>query len=102
MEKMSQEVKKITREAETEGKNLKEAILAEAREESEKMKRFTQSEIEMLSQSGIGEIKAYVAELAVRKAEKRLKKRIGDREHRILIEQSIERLSQFHEKSSSH
>jgi len=56
----------------------------------------------MLSQAGIGEIKAYIAELAVRKAEERLRERIADSEHRNLIDESIERLSQFYEKRSSH
>ncbi len=102
MERMAEEVKKMRREAENEGRKMKETILSQAKSEADKLKNYTQNEIAMLSQTGIGEIRAYVAELAVKKAEERLRKKIGDSEHRSLIDESIERLSQFYEKPSSH
>ncbi len=102
MERMAEEVKKIAQDSEAEGNKRKKDILFEAREEADKLKKFAKNEIDMLSQTGMEEIRAYVAELAVRKARERLMKKIGDPEHRFLIDQSIEKLSQFYEKPSSH
>ena len=102
LERMAEEVKKINREAEKEGKKIKENILSHAKTEADKLKKYTKNEIDMLSRAGIGEIRGYVADLAIDKAEERLRKRIGDPEHRTLIDESIERLRQFYEKPSSH
>jgi F-type H+-transporting ATPase subunit b len=102
LDRMAEEVKTINRDAEEEGQKIKESILSHAKAEADKLKKYAKNEIDMLSRAGIGEIRGYVADLAVGKAEERLRKRIGDPEHRNLIDESIERLSQFYEKPSSH
>ncbi|UCE43039.1 MAG: ATP synthase F0 subunit B [Candidatus Aminicenantes bacterium] len=101
MEKLDEEIRAMQREAETAGKSLHQNVIEEAKQAADRMKHFTNQEIEMLSQDAIREIKEYTATLAADLAQRVIKDRLTEEFHLSLIDRSIERLEKLHEKSSS-
>jgi F-type H+-transporting ATPase subunit b len=99
---LEERMDKMIKEAEIEGRKEKERILSEAKKEAEKMKRLTRQEIEMLLESGIQELIQYTVEIAAVLAQERIKKRLTDKDHSLLIDKSIERLSILDEEPKTH
>jgi F-type H+-transporting ATPase subunit b len=95
------EADRILEEAKSAGLKEKSKIGILAEQEVERIKRFTQQEIEAQVKSGIHELKEFTAELATRLAEERLKKDLTEEEHSRLIDRSIDRLQELHERSYS-
>jgi len=101
LEKMSEEVGQIRRRAEADGQTVKERILNEAEKESRRLKDFAGQEIEMLTQTGIQEIKKHAADLAIQIARKKIMGRIKEEDQSEIIDKSIKRLEKLYEKSNS-
>ncbi len=102
LEGLQAEADRILREAEDAGLKEKSRIRMLAEQEVERLKRFTQQEIEAQVKSGVHELREYAAEQATRLAEKRIKKVLTAEEHSRLIDRSIERLRELYERSPSH
>ena len=98
---LENEIAKIKKEAELEGRREKERIIHLAQQEAERIKYFSKQEIEMLIHAGIQILKFYTAELATTLAEKRIRKKMTSEDQSFLINKSIERLDKLYERSKS-
>ncbi len=101
MEKLDDEIEQLRREAESEGQALRQLTLEEAKKNAERLKRYAQTEIEMLTKDAIREIKEYTATVAADLARQRIQERVTEEYQSSLIDKSIERLEKLHEKSNS-
>ena len=88
------------KEAESEGRAEEERIIKLARQEMGRLKHLARQEIELILNLGTKELKEYAAGLAMRQAEKSIIEKIKNKDHKLLIDKSIERLEDIHEKSS--
>ena len=98
---LEEEIEKMRKDAEAEGHRERERTLQLAQKEAEKIRYFAKQEIEMLTRSGIQELKEYTAELAASLAEERIRKKMTPEDHTQLIDKSIERLGKLYEESNS-
>jgi F-type H+-transporting ATPase subunit b len=98
MRSLEQEVRKIKSEGEEAGQKERERVLALARQESEKIRSFAGQEIEALSLSARTELKRYAAEVAVSLARADIERRLTPELHSRLIDESISRLEELHER----
>ena len=101
LHELSQEVEKLREKALLDGEREKERIIHAAQEEGERMKGAAQQEIEMISRAGIRGLKEYAVTLAAAEALERIQKRLTPEKHVRLIDDSIERLEDLHEKPHS-
>jgi F-type H+-transporting ATPase subunit b len=81
-----------------EGDAEKERIKALAEKEGERIKSFTQQEIDLQLKAGIQELKEYTASLAAGLAEDRMKARLTPADQSRLIDKSIAGLTELHEE----
>lgn len=93
------EVLALKAEAEAEGKRETERIAEAAREEAERLKKLTRQELEGQVRQSVGELKSYAAAKATALARERIRRRLTPAIQSDLIDKSIDRLSQLHEKS---
>jgi len=100
LKELEVETARMRKEAESEGKAEEERIIKLARQETERLKQLARQEIELISNLGARELKEYAAGLAMRQAEKSIIEKITNKDHKLLIDKSIERLEDIHEKSS--
>jgi len=100
LEKIAKEIEALKVEAEKEGQNRKKEIIHTAKQEAARMKKLAKQQIDMLTKASIRELKEYVAELITASAEGRIQKRITQRKHKFLIDQSIEQVEKLYEKSN--
>jgi F-type H+-transporting ATPase subunit b len=98
---LENEIEKIKKEAEIEGRKERERIIQLTQQEAERIKYFAKQEIEMLMRAGIQDLKEYTAELASALAEERIKKKMSPEDQSFLIDKSIEKLDELYEKSNS-
>jgi F-type H+-transporting ATPase subunit b len=101
LNELRQEVEELRKKALSDGEREKERIIRAAQEEGERMKEAVQHEIEMISRAGIRGLKEYAVTLAAAEALERIQKRLTPEKHTQLIDDSIERLENLHEKSRS-
>jgi len=101
LERLGEKVAKMKKEAEIEGRREKERIIKEAKREAERIKRLTQEEMEMLIEAGIRKLKEYTAEMATILAQERIRKRMTTKDHSLLVDKCIERLSKLDEKADT-
>ena len=101
LNELSQEVEELREKALSDGEREKERIIRAAQQEGERMKEAVQHEIEMISRAGIRGLKEYAVTLAAAEALERIQKRLTPEKHTQLIDDSIERLENLHEKSRS-
>ncbi len=101
LHELSQEIKELREKAVLDGEREKERIIRAAQEEGERMKEAVKQEIEMISRAGIRGLKEYAVTLAAAEALERIQKRLTPEKHTQLIDDSIERLENLHEKSRS-
>jgi F0F1-type ATP synthase membrane subunit b/b' len=92
------DVSRLRAEAEAEGRAEKERIKALAEKEGERIKSFTQQEIDLQLKAGIQELKEYTASLAAGLAEDRMKARLTPADQSRLIDKSIAGLTELHEE----
>ncbi len=98
---LEDEIEKLKKEAEIEGRKERERVIQLAQQEAERIKYFAKQEIEMLMRAGIQDLKQYTAELASALAEERIKKKMSPEDQSFLIDKSIEKLDELYEKSNS-
>lgn len=101
LKKVAEEARSIKQEAENIGKKDRERILQEASIEAGCLKESAKQDIELLSQFGIQELKAYTAEVAVTIAREKIRKNIRPESQAVLIDRSIKKLETLYEKSGS-
>jgi len=101
LHELSQEVEELREKAVLDGEREKERIIRAAQAEGERTKKAAQQEIEMISRAGIRGLKEYAVTLAAAEALERIQKRLTPEEHTRLIDDSIERLENLHEKAHS-
>jgi F-type H+-transporting ATPase subunit b len=98
LESEALKIKEAGREA---GKQDSDRLLAQARQEVERIKSLAELEIKIHSQTVQSELKEYAAELAVSAAEANIKRRMTPELHARLIDNSIRELDRLYEKAHS-
>jgi len=99
--RLEEEVEKIKKDGEVNGLEERDRIIAEAQREAEKIKRFAQEEIEMLTRVGIADLREYAAELATVLAQERIKQKITPEISSRLIDKSIEKIEELYENTDT-
>jgi len=92
------EVDLMKRQAEEAAREELERIFVAGIEEAERIRALTAQEIELQLKAGIKELSAFAIEHAVVQAEARLRRRLRAEDQARLIDRSIERLAEIHEK----
>ncbi len=98
LQKLKEELKIIREGAVEEGKKRKESILQMAEKEAGRIKDFARQEIEMFYQTKVRELRAQTAELATELAKTNIKAKMTPERQSLLIDSSIEKLEDFHDK----
>lgn len=101
LDSLDKEVEELRLAAEKDGQTLHQSLIEEARKDADRLKRFAQQEIEMLTQDSVRDIKEFAAALATDLARQRIQDRLTGEDQSSLIEKSIERFEKLHEKSNS-
>ncbi|OGD20741.1 MAG: hypothetical protein A2W03_09905 [Candidatus Aminicenantes bacterium RBG_16_63_16] len=99
MSDLEEEVRRLKIAAEEEGRRETERIARAAGEEAERLKKLARQEVEEQVRRGVRELKTYAAARATDLARERIRKRLTPEAQAVLIDKSIDRLSDFHEKS---
>ena len=98
---LENEIRGLKTAAEVEAQRETERISQAAREEAERLKKFTRQELEEQVRRSVLELKSYAAARATDLARERIRRRLTPETQAALIDKSIDRLSQLHEKSGS-
>lgn len=98
---LEEEVRGLKIAAEQEGCRQTERIARAAAEEAERLKKFTRQELEEQVRQGVVELKSYAAARATDLARERIRKRLTSEAQAALIDKSIDRLTDHHEKPVS-
>jgi F-type H+-transporting ATPase subunit b len=101
VEGLSGEIAKMKAEAEAQGNREKARIAKQAEEEAARVLRLVRQEIDAHTQTGIREVRTFVAETATSLARERIRKNLVPDDHSFLVDKSIERLSKLDEKSTA-
>jgi F-type H+-transporting ATPase subunit b len=101
VEGLSEEIAKMKAEAEAQGNKEKARIAKQAEEEAARVLRLVRQEIDAHTQTGIREVRTFVAEMATSLARERIRKNLVPDDHSLLVDKSIERLSKLDEKSTA-
>lgn len=89
---LDQEIRQLKEQALQQAEEERLHILEMARQEAKKILEMASVEIDGMRKAARQELKAHVAELAVRLAEERLKSSIGPVEHKKIVERFVEDL----------
>jgi F-type H+-transporting ATPase subunit b len=98
---LAEEVRGLKTAAEEEARRQTERIARAAAEEAERLKKFTRQELEEQVRRGVLELKSFAADRATDLARERIRKRLTPEAQAALIDKSIDRLTDLHEKSVS-
>jgi F-type H+-transporting ATPase subunit b len=98
-EGLAAEIASMKAEAVVQGNQEKAKIKKQAEDEAARALRLIRQEIDACAQTGIREVRAYVAETATALARERIRKKLAAENHSLLVDKSIERLSKLNEKS---
>jgi F-type H+-transporting ATPase subunit b len=98
---LAAEVRGLKTAAEEEARRQTERIARAAAEEAERLKKFTRQELEEQVRRGVLELKSFAAARATDLARERIRKRLTPEAQAALIDKSIDRLTDLHEKSVS-
>lgn len=101
LEGLSGEIARMKAEAEAQGNREKARIAKQAEEEASRVMRIVRQEIDAYTQTGIREVRTFVAEKATSLARERIRKKLVPESHSLLVDKSIERLSKLNEKSTA-
>jgi F0F1-type ATP synthase membrane subunit b/b' len=100
-EGLAGEIASMKAEAEARGNREKAKIAKQAEEEAARVLRLVRQEIDAYAQTGIREVRTFVAEMATSLARERIRKNLVSDDHSLLVDKSIERLSKLNEKSTA-
>jgi F-type H+-transporting ATPase subunit b len=95
---LDHEVLSLKAAAAEEGRRETERIAQAARDEAERLKKFTRQELDEQVRRGVRELKVYAAARATDLARDRIRGRLTPETQAALIEKSIDRLSRLHEE----
>jgi len=98
---LAEEIQRMMETAQTVAQHEKERIARLAAEEAARVQKYTEQEIDQQVRGGLHELKTYAAERGTSLARERIRKKLTPADQADLIDKSIERLSQFYEKSGS-
>ncbi len=98
---LDKEIKKIKEEGETRGLEERNRIIDQAQKEAERIKRFTQEEIGMLTRAGMADLREYAAELTTGLAQEKIKQKITPEIASRLIDESIEKIEGLYENTDT-
>ncbi len=98
---LEKEIEKIKKGGEVNGLEEKDRIIEEAQREAERIKRFAQEEIEMLTRVGIASLREYAAELATALAQERIIQKMTPELSSQLIDKSIEKIEELYENTDT-
>jgi F-type H+-transporting ATPase subunit b len=101
MSRLESDALKIRDAGREAGQRDSERLLAQARQEVERVKSLAELEIKAHSQAVQSELKEYAAGLAVSLAETNIKRRMTPQIHARLIDGSIRQLDRLYEKAHS-
>lgn len=99
--RIEDEIAQIKKEGKAEGEKEREKIIEGTLQEAERLRRYAQEEIEMLTRAGVRELKEHAALLATSLARERIKRMMTPETASELIDKSIEKIESLHEKSDS-
>jgi F-type H+-transporting ATPase subunit b len=98
---LADEVRGLKTSAAEEGRRETARIAGAAAEEAERLRKFTRQELEEQVRRGVLELKSYAAARATDLARERIRKRLTPKAQAALIDKSIDRLTDLHEKPDS-
>lgn len=101
LSRIEEEIAQIKKEGKVEGQKERERIIKRTLQEAERLRRYAQEEIEMLTRAGVRELKEHAAELATSFARERIKRKMTPETASELIDKSIEKMESLDEKSNS-
>jgi len=96
------EIQNMRRHAEEAAREEEQRIYVAGVEEAARIQSLTAQEIDLRLKAGVKELKAFAIERAVVQAEARLRQRLKAEDQARLIDRSIERLAEIHEKPGPH
>jgi F-type H+-transporting ATPase subunit b len=99
MSGLEKEVRRLKIAAEEDGRRETERISRAAEREAERLKKLARQEVEEQVRRSVRELKTYAAARATDLARERIRKRLTPKFQAALIDKSIDRLSDIHEKS---
>ena len=95
------EIENIKKEGETSGLKERDRIIEQARKEVNRIKKFSQEEIGMLTRVGMADLREYAAELSTALAQERIKQKITPEMASRLIDESIEKIEGLYENTNT-
>lgn len=98
---LEKEVQRIQASGEIQGLKEKERISELSGREAQRIRTYSQQELEARVQGARRELREYAAELVISLAQARIQKRLTPDLHARLIDESIQALGTLHEKSGS-
>lgn len=99
--RLDREVNELRREGEARAEAARKAVTAAAEQEKERILSLARQEVDHLVRAGVLELRGYVGRKATEAARRRIASRLTPELHRRLIDDSIERLVRFDEKSAA-
>ncbi len=96
---LEEEVRRMIEHAETVAARERERIMQLAADESQRIRKYAEQEIDEMTRAGVLELRAYAAEKATSLARERILSRLTPGDQAALIDKSIERLSRLYEES---
>jgi F-type H+-transporting ATPase subunit b len=101
LSELDEEIRRMMITAEAVAERERDRIARLAVEESQRIRRFAEQEIDQQVRGAVQELKAYAAEEATSLARERIRKKLSPADQSVLIDKSIGRLFELHEKSGS-
>jgi F-type H+-transporting ATPase subunit b len=101
MQGLEAEARKIREDSQEAGKRDSDRLLAQARQEGDRIKSLAEMEINAHAQAVQAELREYAAERAVSLAETNIKQRMTPEFHIRLIDKSIRQLDKLNDKAHS-
>ncbi len=95
---LASEIEALKKKAEADGRADKERILEAARREGDRLKQFSEQEIEAEVRAGVRRLKEYATDKALSLALDRIRDRLDAGAQARLIDASIEKLAKVHEE----
>ena len=92
MANLDQELAGIEQQARKDAEHAKETILAQAQQDAERILTQAVAEVENLKRESVAQLKAYVADLAVEKAESLIVEKLDEDGHKQLFSEFVGRL----------
>lgn len=101
LSRLYEEIGLIETETKTQVMKMQKMIVQSAEEEKSRLKKLTEQEINDIRRAALQEIKSYLASRTTQIARRRIQKKMTPEHHYAFIDKSIERLSEWYEKSGS-